>query len=168
LPDDARVPPIRVSINSGERSARVVRQWSQLDAAICFDEWIGNADRHKGNLLFDGANRFIMIDHSHAFFGNNWSVSDLQPDRHVDKNQLLQGWGAVGLSAEERLRLAQASVELARQFAAIDLDEVFRAARAETLMERDRREALMDFLRERCNHLPAIVKQKAGVPDLLP
>lgn len=164
---DAHVPPIGQRINAGQRPARLVRQWSRLDEAICFDEWIANADRHPGNLLFDGASRFIMIDHSHAFFGNEWKIADLQAGRPTKQNQLLEAWASEGIAPGERIRISQSAVAAARTFGAIDLTEAFRAARLDDLMEKDRREALMDFLRERCNHLETIIKQKAGVPDLL-
>lgn len=39
-----------------------LRKWFFLESASFFDELIVNADRHKGNLLFDG-NEFVLIDH---------------------------------------------------------------------------------------------------------
>lgn len=42
---------------------RLLRAWPGLAAAACFDEWIGNNDRQAGNILFDGADGFWLIDH---------------------------------------------------------------------------------------------------------
>ena len=42
--------------------------WSrQLARMKMFDDWIGNPDRNKGNLLIDGAWNLYLIDHSRAF-----------------------------------------------------------------------------------------------------
>ncbi|CNF27303.1 Phosphatidylinositol 3-and 4-kinase [Yersinia rohdei] len=39
-----------------------LRKWIYIESASFFDELIFNADRHPGNLLFDG-NEFYLIDH---------------------------------------------------------------------------------------------------------
>jgi hypothetical protein len=41
-------------------------RWAKLIDAGCFDEWIGNGDRHGGNILYGGGNNFALIDHSEA------------------------------------------------------------------------------------------------------
>lgn len=48
---------------------------------VIFDIWVGNSDRHNGNLAFDSAKSALMLfDHSHAFIGganvNAWLVGN--------------------------------------------------------------------------------------------
>lgn len=43
-----------------------IKKWIFLDDAAFFDELIVNADRHKGNILYDG-NDYYLIDHGLAF-----------------------------------------------------------------------------------------------------
>lgn len=43
--------------------ARRLVQWSQIDEAIGFDEWVFNVDRNLQNLLWDGFDHFVLIDH---------------------------------------------------------------------------------------------------------
>lgn len=43
-----------------------VRRWTKLAPAVAFDEWIKNLDRHLRNLLWDGFDRFLLIDHEHS------------------------------------------------------------------------------------------------------
>jgi hypothetical protein len=43
--------------------ARRLAQWTRIDEAISFDEWVGNVDRNLQNLLWDGFDHFLMIDH---------------------------------------------------------------------------------------------------------
>jgi len=37
--------------------------WTKLAEGVCFDEWIWNVDRNLQNLLWDGHDEFVMIDH---------------------------------------------------------------------------------------------------------
>lgn len=41
-------------------------EWKGIDKAIGFDEWIANADRNMGNVLFDGKDGYYLIDHNLA------------------------------------------------------------------------------------------------------
>lgn len=43
-----------------------LKKWPHLIAAACFDEWIANSDRHEKNILYDGGNKFVLIDHGGA------------------------------------------------------------------------------------------------------
>lgn len=42
----------------------ILSDWPDINRAIGFDEWIANGDWHIGNILFDGANQFYLIDHN--------------------------------------------------------------------------------------------------------
>lgn len=41
-------------------------EWRLVHEAIVFDEWIANGDRNMGNILYDGHNDFVLIDHNQA------------------------------------------------------------------------------------------------------
>jgi len=45
---------------------KLLSQWPQIEEAINFDEWIANADRNPGNVLFDGKESYSLIDHNQA------------------------------------------------------------------------------------------------------
>lgn len=40
-----------------------LKDWEALAKAGCFDEWVANYDRNQQNLLFDGVDKFWLIDH---------------------------------------------------------------------------------------------------------
>lgn len=44
---------------------RRLKEWTKVVDAACFDEWIGNCDRHPGNMIYDGQS-FWLIDHDKA------------------------------------------------------------------------------------------------------
>jgi hypothetical protein len=43
-------------------ASRVV-QWTKIDDAVVFDEWVNNVDRTLRNVLWDGFDHFVLIDH---------------------------------------------------------------------------------------------------------
>lgn len=49
-----------------EAAMQGLATWSRLLDAGCFDEWVANADRHGGNILWGGGSNFSLIDHSEA------------------------------------------------------------------------------------------------------
>lgn len=52
--------------NDAENTAHHLLNWAKLLDAGCFDEWVANADRHGGNILYGGGKNFALIDHSEA------------------------------------------------------------------------------------------------------
>ncbi len=50
-----------------------------LDIGV-FDEWIANPDRHAGNILFDGSENFVFIDHGLSL------ASELSADDSASQN----------------------------------------------------------------------------------
>lgn len=75
-----------------------LKDFPQLLDLGCFDEWIGNPDRHQGNILFDGKDKFSFIDHDKAI--------DKKLGCHcaAESNQLLE-FMATGLSEFEKHKL---------------------------------------------------------------
>jgi hypothetical protein len=56
-------------------------QWSRIAEVIGFDEWIQNVDRNLQNILWDGFDEFVLIDHGLTL--------GLAPSTHADVNKLL-------------------------------------------------------------------------------
>lgn len=60
-------PDLKKWLNrDSEDTMQALRSWSKLLDAGCFDEWLANADRHGGNILWGGGNNYSLIDHSEA------------------------------------------------------------------------------------------------------
>jgi len=60
--EDAKHPSLRQFLLV-EQVLEHMRDWPHALASGCFDEWIANEDRHAGNILFDGREGFVLIDH---------------------------------------------------------------------------------------------------------
>src|SRR5262245_21647709 len=62
-----------------------------------FDNFIGNPDRNAGNILVDGANNMILIDHSRAF------TDDKKPPAKIERVDA-DLWSAIQALTAEELR----------------------------------------------------------------
>jgi hypothetical protein len=66
---DAQSPSFRQYLRQSSISIQtievILKKWAELISAATFDEFIGNTDRHIGNLLFDGKS-ITLIDHGLA------------------------------------------------------------------------------------------------------
>ncbi|WP_392565831.1 hypothetical protein RHO15_09725 [Utexia brackfieldae] len=61
----------------------VIKNWSDLESATFFDEFIINPDRHSGNLLYNGKD-ITMIDH-----GFSMQLNVVTPDYNKEWNNIL-------------------------------------------------------------------------------
>lgn len=59
---DAGYPSFRRHLNNPSSQAVLAEFNKSFDVGV-FDEWIANADRNVGNILFDGGKSFFFIDH---------------------------------------------------------------------------------------------------------
>lgn len=59
-----------------------LQKWPQVGEVVWFDEWIKNVDRNLTNLLWDGGETFILIDH-----GLSLGIAD---SRYHDSNKLVE------------------------------------------------------------------------------
>lgn len=95
--------------------------WPNLRACCILDEAIANIDRHAGNLLWDGDEAFVPIDHDFALGGPM-----RHPLRPVTPHETVQNQLAERLAAHfgpriEAARLEKAAQELVDQWRLIDL-----------------------------------------------
>ena len=67
-------------IRSNFTQATDLMKWTQFLPSIGFDTWIGNQDRTMTNLLFEGRNRYSLIDHGEAL------PQDMSPNSHHRNN----------------------------------------------------------------------------------
>lgn len=143
--------------SDSEAAMEAIRLWLDVHQAAVFDEWIANQDRHPGNLLYDGAGNFWLLDHAYAFGGPNWLDHDLDP-RMVVENQL----------ADMLLRHG-------KHIQAAKLKKAARACAGRWQTTEDTQsgnrgslEAVLWFLEERRRELGALIDNRAGQPSLLP
>lgn len=87
---DAGYPSIRKLVTVQQQVDRKLAQpimerlakWKHLARSVVFDEYIANTDRQIGNLLYDGLNDFVLIDHERCL------ADHLTPEQIAHPNNL--------------------------------------------------------------------------------
>lgn len=130
---------------------RRLRSWANLVPACCFDEWIANFDRHAGNILYDGKDRFWLIDHGLAV------AKGLQSDASV--NNHLMGVAIEGLGEFDRLILKPKALGVVDVFAQEQVEPVF-AQIPTGIWQQDIPAEMGAWLKTRQSHLARLVNAK--------
>ena len=129
-------------------------RWSKLIDAGCFDELIANADRHGGNILFGGNNKFSLIDHSEAmlpFISASDSAAQnvlLQCASEGKQEKELHGVYIKAQAATYPYPAATISLQLIAT-----LEELTNSTDASTLLE---------FLDQRIHSLMVLISERIG------
>lgn len=114
---------MRQWIEDGEDIAvqEALMAWSNLRACCVLDEAIANIDRHAGNLLWDGDEAFVPIDHDFSLGGPlRHPMVPVKPYETV-QNQLAERLTTHFGPRIEAARLEKAAQELVEQWRLIDL-----------------------------------------------
>jgi len=141
-----------------ERIYEILRRlaaWKHFHAAIAFDEWIANGDRHLDNLLYGGDDGITLIDHNHALGEPGWSVQGLEPARRTG-NQLAEWLKFQGEVAMQTFRRALPTVM--GGFARCPIDTAWDQAQSDRYAAAQWREMVIDFLEKRLPGLDAMLE----------
>ncbi|NLD14489.1 MAG: hypothetical protein GX665_05275 [Gammaproteobacteria bacterium] len=147
-------PDLRHFVSAGSQEViERLMEWSKATQAGCFDEWIGNEDRHVGNILYGGPGTFTLIDHSEAIPA--W----LTPDTPNGVNTLLNGLAATQQQPEQLYQGAKAHTQ-SYSTACIDTAAL---GLLETLAGSATVNELVIFLQHRIQHLLPLVSHQLGL-----
>jgi len=140
-----------ITDNNSPQLKQAMRAWDKLHDATAFDEWVGNSDRHNGNVLYDGK-EFTLIDHSHSFDASNDA-----------RNQLFEKVTYFGDLDVEKLIRATPDIEL--KHAGVNLVDV-RAGVARAA-SKNNADILMKFLTDRIGSIRDRLDARRGNRRLL-
>lgn len=87
---DGNPKRIRQLFEDSQAAWADIMNWPQVARAAVYDELIGNGDRHVRNLVRCGLSDYVLIDHEHFLFDENWLVSNVDHlrTRRCDANAL--------------------------------------------------------------------------------
>ncbi|MDP2488057.1 hypothetical protein Q8W38_01825 [Vibrio splendidus] len=124
-----------------------------LEAAI-FDEWIANSDRHWGNLLYDGGDEFIFIDHDLAL------PEQAESNQPISKN-LLFNFISEELDELSKVRIVKkVREELCDNYSTVDIKKCVEICYGPSLLDQDDIDSIVAFLIERIGFLNEIIRKK--------
>ncbi|MEP3349511.1 MAG: HipA family kinase [Marinomonas sp.] len=124
-----------------------------LDVGV-FDEWIGNPDRHGGNILFDGSNQFTFIDHG-------LSISEsLTPDIPASKNIIVEMFFTGKSEFEKYKTNREAQSTITPLYPEIPLSLLSEKTYATSYLKSDEVVSVINFLEERSKKLNALFEKR--------
>ena len=147
--------PLRGMLDDAEMRRQLGR-WPHLALAIAFDEWIGNGDRTPANLLYRGADEFILIDHGEAVPAN------MAPHRASTANLLARLAFADVSRDEEHLALRRVNLAAAR-FHELDMMSIQVASQAEHWDAAGMLAEVCRWLTDRLDHLNDLLAKRLGI-----
>lgn len=161
---DATYPSIRklVTINQQIDKTRInpimdrLTRWKHLMRAATFDEYIANADRQIGNLLYDGLNDFILIDHERCM------PASLSPHEANVKNNL-----ADFLPRDEhgrRRSLKEILQTHLQDYSGLPYNLLAEKAHSDIYSRDEQANNSIQFLQDRIHHIADIIRMRLGFP----
>ncbi len=161
--EDAMHPSFKHFLRLNDAAKLRLLSWKHFNQTGVFDEWIANRDRHNGNLLYDGHDNFLLIDHSHAFFGANWNPHDLDPNA-TTPNKL------VALSQPksdgDKAAWRSSAINEARRYEKIDLNNLPTSGVTSNYASDQYVDALVVFLSDRIKNVVKLICTRVGIPEL--
>ena len=141
----------------------MLASWSRLYEATVFDEWIANPDRNQGNLLVQGADDFVLIDHALAAGGSGSVPDHMISVTNTLANFILQRIGHVGAA-----KLRQQAMESAHSFMQLMFTQLSQLEDACTFWygaesaEKNRVAQVLAFLLLRAIYVPKLISELSG------
>ena len=138
----------------------MLASWSRLYEATVFDEWIANPDRNQGNLLVQGADDFVLIDHARAAGGSGRVPEHLISVTNTLANFIFQRIGHDGAA-----KLRQQAMKSAHSFVNVNYAQLANACASwpgAGSAEKNRVAQVLSFLERRATHVPNLISQLTG------
>ncbi|KJV08010.1 HipA family kinase [Methylocucumis oryzae] len=133
-----------------------IANWSEIQKAIQFDEWIANDDRNAGNILYDGGNQFYLIDHNRAMrlpFAPDAPIRNVLLNIRLATIKKEDDLGRQRLKQQLHMTLQSFDSELPTAIAKRIID-VNNKTESQLLAD------IVEFLRKRVHYLLPITQQK--------
>jgi len=150
-------------IEAGSVGMERLRKWHMFKKTALFDEWIANGDRHRGNILFNGVDKFWLIDHSHAFTSESWQPQTLNSDALV-RNQLIDDMKLTDMG-EKHLWIESANDE-SKLYVAIESNSLGVSGHMSSYASDKYIESATTFVEQRAYKVASLVKRRLGLEEL--
>lgn len=145
----------------------VLNTLKNIDLVAAFDQLIANADRHLGQMLYDGRDHWA-IDHAQSFGGSTWGQLGL-PSPEIDIINWLLERSDYGerLGIDEPARHALRAKTNKSFYPLVGkVDGLLREAGLERMVNEQALRDLYNWLEKRISHAVVQICQKIGLPDM--
>lgn len=124
-----------------------------LDIGV-FDEWIANPDRHGGNILFDGSDDFMFIDHGLSI------SSEIAADRPAHKNIIIDSFYSVKSEFEKYKINREVQSTITPQYFEIPLSLLSEKTYGSSYLKSEEVVSVVRFLQERSGKLNVLFEKR--------
>jgi hypothetical protein len=151
-----------LNTESNKEIIKTLAGWPFIVDAISFDEWIANHDRNLGNILFDGKEMFVLIDHDGAM------RLPFSPSQPIAENALMN----ISIKVKNGDELGMQRLKREAQAFINELDAALPREIAERIIsyapaiDNKFLTSMVKFLNERLNYLETITLEKVPVKQM--
>lgn len=157
--EDADFPSFRRYANCEEAFIRLQNFKSTLDVGV-FDEWIANHDRNIGNILYDGGNKFLFIDHGLAI------PSNMNPLLPASDNNIIRALFSIK-SEFEKLRTMKTTIQdITPTYNSLNLNEIMSKTYSEKFLNKNEITHVLDFLTNRLSVINSLIRCRLGIAQM--
>jgi hypothetical protein len=150
--ENAVFPSLRRVADTAWAIQQLVKSEQGLEVSI-FDEWINNPDRNAGNILFDGTDKFIFIDHGLAKLGIGSASSP-------SENNLILMEISSTLNELEKLEMSKSVAPKVKAYSDVNLSDIYASTHCLSYMSQDDVDAILKYLHERLSVLSGLINDK--------
>lgn len=136
----------------------MLSEYDQQFGIIAFDEWTANPDRHFGNILYGGNNKFYFIDHEFC------TPIGYNPNQMIGKNRLLEHLELTKNTDKFKLDyLNQCMLKHTHQYSNPELCNFSERTFAVEFLPKNDIEYLENFLKNRIIHVTDLLNQRLAI-----
>lgn len=127
-----------------------------LDIGV-FDEWIGNPDRHGGNILFDGSDNFTFIDHGLSL------SHELSADEAASQNIIVDHFYSAKSEFEKYKANREVQSTISPQYSEIPLSLLSEKTYGTSYLKSEEVLSVVNFLEERSKQIDTLFENRLGL-----
>lgn len=135
----------------------IIKNWSDLESASFFDEFVLNHDRHSGNLLYNGKD-IMMIDHGLTIHSDKFEPNYGENWNNILFNHLLCKF--VNLSCEHKLEENKLCNKLNNWCSEINDNNLIDKTMNKIPVAHERLNELLLFMKERSKFIQKIINNR--------
>ena len=151
--EDADYPSFRRYADCSQAYEKLQNFKASLDVGV-FDEWIANHDRNVGNILYDGCDDFLFIDHGVAL------PEGLHASEPAIDNNILRALFSFKSELEKFRDLRTASQMITPMYRALNLEDVMSSAQATMYVPDAVIAQILAFLTERLSSIETLIRSR--------
>ncbi|NIF23075.1 HipA family kinase [Candidatus Pantoea multigeneris] len=154
--EDAAYPSFRRYADCRQSYEKLQNFKASLDVGV-FDEWIANHDRNVGNILYDGGDDFLFIDHGLAL------PESLPADQPALDNNILRALFSIKTELDKFRDLRTASQMIAPMYRALNLEGVMSSAQATMYVPDAVIAQILAFLTDRLLSIETLIRSRLRI-----